>query len=360
MLKINIFIFSFLLLIIGGFGANVEINSNIGMNETIFNYYLDFTNSNNYNSFSFEKPKNSIIISAIDSNNNSLFYSSAGDFFIFKVNPNSMGKYYIKFKSKQVSEELDKNNVFKVYTNFNFPVENLTFKLNMDFSYGEIEDIFPREYIMQDQKIVWKLNNLGKDILFMVNFNYVNNSVGDVIVTKSSNTIFNDSSLINILNYFWSNPIILILTISILFIVVLIYIYRKTMRNLLNFKREVLKKELSKNILKSKDIDDSSLMVDELNDDSNIVEEVKMETFNEYVSKYLTENELDVVNIVKDNEGLIQNEILSNINGMTKSNLSKIITKLDSKKILKRIRVGKVNKIYLGEKLEKFKSNNEV
>ena len=39
----------------------------------------------------------------------------------------------------------------------------------------------------------------------------------------------------------------------------------------------------------------------------------------------------------------------------TKVTLSKIISKLHSRKILSRIKVGKVNKIYLGDKIEKGK-----
>src|SRR5690606_2024562 len=77
------------------------------------------------------------------------------------------------------------------------------------------------------------------------------------------------------------------------------------------------------------------------------------ETFyKEFIHKYLTENEQEVVSIVKEHPGIQQYDILNYLPSFTKSNLSKIISKLHAKKILNRIKVGKINKIYLGEKLE--------
>ena len=86
-----------------------------------------------------------------------------------------------------------------------------------------------------------------------------------------------------------------------------------------------------------------------------------MSQYEEITSKYLTENEKEIVEIVNTNEGISQNDILNFLPNLTKSNLSKIISKLNSKRILKRIRVGKINKIYLGDKLENNteKKNNE-
>ena len=366
MMKLINFIFAFILFFSIVSGANVIVDSNVGLNQTYFKYSIKFQDSDSSNSFSIEKPRNSILISAKDGENKSLFYSSAGDFYIFKVNSPSILDYKIEFKSISVSDDLVKNNVIKIYTNFNFPVDNLKFKLNLDFDYSNIEDIFPKDYVMQDKQIVWDLDNVEKDSSFMVSFDnvFLNNDLNNSKKVNNSNSYYiGDAFFMGLLNYFISNPLTSIFILLVIVLLVVIYFYRKTMRNLLNIKREVLKKELKDRV---KLDGEDNLNKDQVNggdnlnlegDDliGNVEDEVKEETFNEFVSKYLTDNELEVVQVVKNNEGLIQSDILSEIDGLTKSNLSKIITKLDSKKILKRIRVGKVNKIYLGDKLEKYK-----
>ena len=88
--------------------------------------------------------------------------------------------------------------------------------------------------------------------------------------------------------------------------------------------------------------------------DETITEKTKThdELFNEFIEKHLTENEKEIARLIKEKEGITQYDILNHIPKLTKSNLSKIISKLDAKKILKRIKVGKVNNIYLGERLE--------
>ena len=322
------------------YGANINVNTTANLNKTYFTYLVNFSNSDSYSYFSIEKPRDSSIIKAINLNNNrSLFYSSAGDFYIFKTKSTSGNSYLIRFESKVPSNEIKKNNLFKIYLNFNFPVQNLTFFLHLNFNYGSIVDIFPRNYLMNKKNIEWEIKNPKRDTLVMIDFSSLKQGI-------SSSEKNNYNSIDKILNFIKSLPVIISIILLIFFIIVF-YSYKKMVGSFANFKKEISKKQ--KSHIEGKNTEESN------KEEKQKDEEITEETFDEFLSKYLTENEIEVVLVVKDREGLIQNDILSEVKGLTKSNLSKIITKLDSKQILKRIRVGKVNKIYLGTKLEKFR-----
>jgi hypothetical protein len=97
--------------------------------------------------------------------------------------------------------------------------------------------------------------------------------------------------------------------------------------------------------------EDIEILTEEGHDDK-IDSKINEVEYREVMARFLTDNEKLVVSCIRENEGISQFDILNFLPKLTKSNLSKIISKLDNKKILKRIRVGKVNKIYLGSRFE--------
>jgi len=60
----------------------------------------------------------------------------------------------------------------------------------------------------------------------------------------------------------------------------------------------------------------------------------------------LTENEQKIIELLKKQDGLMQQTIIEQL-GLQKSHTSKLITKLERKNILERKQVGKINKIFL-------------
>lgn len=335
-------IFSFIILLLSIniiFAANVNLSINVGDNETIFNYVISFKDNENYDSFSLEKPSYSNMIYVKDDSNDSQLYSVAGDYFIFKSDKKLNQNYYIKFMTKTISKEINQNNRFKTYINFNFPVQNFDLKVNFSQKYNTVDEIFPREYsILKDGRFEWKQTNLEKDSLFLINFK-------DKIVStnnSSNSQIVDDTTTAKLIDKY----MILLIIISFIFLVVFLFGIKKIM-NIVSEKNKVVKV-----ISKDKQVITENLL------DNNVKEEIKVsneeinESFEDFIDKYLTENEKEVILVIVDNEGILQNEILNFIPSMKKSNLSKIITKLHSRRILDRIKVGKVNKIHIGSKLK--------
>ncbi len=66
--------------------------------------------------------------------------------------------------------------------------------------------------------------------------------------------------------------------------------------------------------------------------------------------KILNERERRVVEEVIKKEGIKQSELLDKL-GYTKASLSKILSKLESRGLIKKKKIGKVNKLYLGDKI---------
>ena len=71
----------------------------------------------------------------------------------------------------------------------------------------------------------------------------------------------------------------------------------------------------------------------------------------------LNEKEKSVVEYVIKNEGCLQSNLQKEV-GYNKSNLTKIIKKLEFRAILKRKKIGKINRLYLGVKINKENNNN--
>lgn len=356
------------------FSANIFVDSDVYLKETYFKYNISFGENESYSSFSFEKPKNSIIEYAYNQNNESINYLVVGDYFIFKPDKTEGENFIIKFKTKDISLEITEKGLFSLYVNFNIPVENFKFSLNLINDFGDIKDIFPRNYEIGDHgQFIWNLKNIEKDTLFLVNYRNLIN-----LEDKNSS---NNSNYNIFLNWYKDKYFILILIFFLILIIFLIIFGKKILnilyvnkKNKLNENSNIEEEKKEKIIIveKNDNLDENIIKRLKTNnlieiDNSNIKDktedkkeeqegkegkEEKKESYYEFVNKYLTENEKDVVEIIKEHEGLSQYDILNYLPSMSKSNLSKIISKLHSKKILNRIKVGKVNKIYFGEKLE--------
>ncbi len=340
--------FTFLILLLLGISlvnsASVYIYSHVHTDHTRFDYKFVFNENESYSSFSFEKPREARIISARDSDGNILGYNIAGSYFIFRPEETANKTFYITLTSAPISEDVILKNTYSNYINFNFPVDFLRYTLFFEKEFATPDEIFPRNYLIsREGEYIWELNNIESDTLFLVNF-------------KTS--LREELPLIDrILKY--------ILFVLFFIPVLIIFIFILIIRKKKNMKKENLDQENQK-INKDKGFEiEINTEIDaknqELPNKLEIVEEKNGEKkYLEYVEKYLTENEREVAGIVKQNEGISQYDILNFIPTMTKSNLSKIISKLHNKKILNRIRVGKVNKIYLGEKLSFENSDKKV
>ena len=310
----NIRIFTILMLFVCSgsvFGATVEIKSDIFLEHSIFTYDFYFDEEDDYKRFSFEKPSEDAKIDyAINQNGEDIKYTIVGDYLILRPDEVRNNNFSVRFISKSVSEEVVSEKSFSIYSDFDFPVEFLVHSMEMYENFGDITEVFPRDYTQTRNNIEWESENVTSDILFLVNF-------GSEKVSES----------------FWSDNF-RIITIFIIVVLVIVVIV------LLTF---VIRLKRKDNIVKEKP---------KAEEESKDAEKEIPDKYEEVTQKYLTENEKDVVDVVKEHDGISQYDILNYLPSMSKSNLSKIITKLNSKRILNRIRVGKINKIYLGERLE--------
>jgi uncharacterized membrane protein len=352
-------IFLFLFFTFGNvFSANVMVNVDIYSDYTIFNYEFIFDENESYRSFSFEKPKDATVDLVSSLNQDDLVkYSIAGDYFI--INPNSIKNetFKIQFKSVSISNNIYDKNSFELYSNFNFVVDKLTFNIDMVENIGDIETFFPRDYrILDDGSFEWILTNIDREELFRLEFSKVH----------SKEEIKKDK--------FWTDNLLIIVSGIVLFsalvILVLMFLFSSKFR-LFNIKisfnnknkpveSKVIPKIVKVSVESENYVRDSNdkISTDEIefltdvNKDLAVDYKFNEEEYREVMARFLTDNEKLVVSCVRENEGISQYDILNFLPKLTKSNLSKIISKLDNKYILKRIRVGKVNKIYLGSRFE--------
>lgn len=323
------------------FSVNVDIITNVGEVVSTVEYNFYFEEDESYSSFSFEKPRDARIVSISSSSSENIPYSVAGDFFIFRPENTKNTNLTIKFESNLLSTEIFNKGSFSFYVNFNIPIVNLTHSLFFEEqNLKSILDVFPREYLIREEKLIWSINDVSSDLLFLVNLNIEQN--------------FQES---NDFSYYF---LVLLLLIPILLFLVLFYFIRKNNNETQKEEEEKPHKEKIKTKEKQEVQIEPDLNIMISSQEEQVIdskEDIEVK-FNEFIGKYLTKNEMEVVKIIKTYEGISQFDILNHLPLITKSNLSKIISKLDSKKILKRIKVGKVNKIYLGEKLI-FASNIE-
>jgi len=327
--------------------TEVEVSTFVYSDSIVYSYILEFDNQINQSIFSFKVPSNSTIDYAVDERD-SVKYNLIGERYYFYPNVLKDNTILVKFKSKV--DLNNSNEFFKTHLDFDFFVDNLNMKIFLKEDFKEVVDVFPRNYLEENNKITWNQQNVSETLVYIVNFK---EKIKEEVVEEKINSYF----------YLW------FVIGFVLIVFLLIGVYFK-------YYRKKITKELLKSIKKSNIVDNRNIEVnvdngvevilkDEIIDsnknneknklekENNIIKEDKDfdEEFFKIIDKHLTEKEQEVVTIVRENDGILQNEILNFLPKLTKSNLSKIISKLDALKYLNRIKVGKVNKIFLGEKL---------
>ncbi|MDA3856107.1 MAG: hypothetical protein PF569_07660 [Candidatus Woesearchaeota archaeon] len=290
---------------------------------TIYNYAIEFQTNDSISKFSIEKPKDAKIDYAVDKFG-TVNYESVGDFFIFKPKGIEDNYFLIKYRSEDISNNLFKADAFRTYLSFDFPVDNLIFNLEFKDNFGEGIDIFPTNFLLDESgRVIWDFESVEEDLLFVVNFKDTKSNI---------ETGFINRDLIYLTIIF----ILLILVVS------LLILYKTKIKN----KTSKSKVNVQENIVEIRP-------EEKISNEVNLPQEENRQTIEEIVKKHLTENESEVLLLIKDNDGISQYDILNYLPKLTKSNLSKIISKLHARKILKRIKVGKANKIYIGDRIKK-------
>lgn len=364
MLKQLVSFLIFFLTFVGLNAANVNVNVDIYSTYSVFDYEFMFDETESYRSFSFEKPKDAKVEFLNSNLDEEIKYSVAGDYIIVSPSTVRNSSFKVRFVSELISNNIYEKNAFELYSNFNFVVDRLNVNVELVENLGDIDSFFPRDYrALDDGSFNWELSNIDREELFRLEFSNLN-SVDEIKNNK-----------------FWTDNLIIIVSgvvlLSALVILVLMFIFSSKFRlfNInISFNKPSKPKKLSSPKFKSSDkvisksdeaeqtsqIDVEDKVSEEdieiLTRDDLSVEPEKSgfneEEYREVMARFLTDNEKLVVSCVKENDGISQYDILNFLPKLTKSNLSKIISKLDNKKILKRIRVGKVNKIYLGSRFE--------
>lgn len=347
---LGLILFVFFALVSGANASEVDVKTDLNQKYTSYEFIFKFDEKDSFDSFSMLKPQNSKLKNISSKNNNSINYTVAGGYYIFTPEETENNTYSMEFVAKNNSDEIISSNAFKHYINFNFDINKFRYQLTTDQTFGSLNEIFPKNYkISQEGNLVWELNDLQDTKLFYVKFDE----------TKETSS-YNDYTLL------FSISILLLLIVIALMFSLRKYSPkqgRKTSKRKSNNypEEEENTEDLDNPIKEEYDEEDTHYTYEEEPnhkvEENNNNKEKEEDKFTETVNKYLTKNEKEVAQIVKDNEGISQYDILNHLPHISKSNLSKIISKLHSKKYLNRIKVGKINKIYLGEKLEE--NNNE-
>ena len=394
MLKKIMIVILFLLTLNGLNATDVELNAYVYEDYTILNYIFTFENETSQE-ISFEKVFDASIDYIVDQYG-PIKYSIENENLILQPQKVDNNTIIVKLRSQELSKQILSTESFRTYQKFNFDVDKFNFKVILKNNFGEVISVFPNNHtITNGNKIEWEVEN-DRNSLYIVNFKQ------EIInVEKEKDNTFLYVSIIMI-------------AFILICIVILIVFYKnfihssnkkiiksdiksehkdkiKKIDNKDKNFRTVIEKDIVADKHDIADISDNNednnysndVYVDNLSDkgDADIEQEsqrvekkinkiekkekvtedkAKEEVSNiaqesdvvkEIIEKYLTENEKNIVQIIKEHEGIQQNEILNYIPSLTKSNLSKIVSKLHAKRILNRIKVGKTNNIYLGEKL---------
>ncbi len=312
-------IFAILISFNFSYSSQIDVNTYVYEDYTIFNYVITLDNNFTSTKFTIQKPKDGQISYLVDKNG-PVEYRVLGDKLTFEPKDVTENVFLIKIISQETSQEIFYTDSFRTYIGFNTQIDVLNYNLMFKENFGELIDVFPKNYTIENDKYSWTLKDLTQESLFVVNFNKL---------AKKNNTIL----------YIAIGLGMLLLLFIIIFSIIYIR-YRNTEKKKERLKvrvKEELKKEIS------------------IKEDTSQIEEIvePEDTLEDFIEKNLTQNEKQLVLLIKDHEGISQYDILNHLPKLTKSNLSKIISKLHARKILKRIKVGKVNKIHLGSKFEK-------
>ena len=392
------------------YAATVDVTAHVYEDFTIFNYIFKFDANDSFNKFSVEKPIDAQLSYVVDQDG-SVEYDLLGDYFVFRPKYTEDNVFLLKYKSYVATQDIYSSDAFKTYIGLDFEADVLTFNVNLNYDFGDVLDVFPEAKSHEVDKISWEIYNTSAYSLFVVNYkeafidehnnsNENDNSFVFYLVlfisvpllifivfiiylqTKDNSKKKNDGDNGNNDSENGSN--------------------RdngdnndnesKDIRNNKNAKlsnkennkllknNKESKKEKDDGIEKSKtkESDDSNVgsikdIIDvethssnitietddslSINLDSSVDKKDKIideeKEFEETIEKHLTSNEKNIVKLIKGKEGITQQDILNYIPKLTKSNLSKIIAKLNARHMLSKIRVGKINKIYLGDKFKK-------
>ncbi len=332
------------------FATDVEVTIYVYEDYSIFNYIIEFDNNPDIDKFSIEKPKDASLNYIVDTKG-PVKYDIAGDYYIIKPDFVKNNTFVIKYKSEQASKEIIKTESLQTYIGIKIPqIDKLTTNIILKDSFGDIVDTFPNNSsIIQNEKISWEIKNVTKDQLFIINFKQKQ------IQEQTFFTTFKEN--------IYKQIFYVIITFVLFFLIFFYYpkyihykIKTKFKKNKKNLEPQITdsdenSQEKSKNkiiIAKQKDEQETlNVLIENIQSHQNKVENKISE-----IKNHLTENENMIITTIKDHEGISQNDILNYNPKLTKSNLSKIINKLHNKKILNRVKVGKINKIYLGEKIK--------
>jgi hypothetical protein len=308
------------------------------------------------NSFSFEKTSDAKIITAVDGEGNFLKPKIAGDYLIIDTKNSNSQEYVIEFESLEKYIELNQKNSFSTYVNLNAPVD--FFKISISVPENrETINIIPRDYtLLDDNTLEWEFDKISKDMFFLLEFKPLPSP------SQSSENLIEKYSTIFFSLFF----LVFVLVIYLLRIFFLQFKKKGVVEKVVSLNNEEENKEstdersseekttpvdpeISYKVVVEDTPSETPIAEDKIEGVDNKSLEEKREA---YIEKYLTENEKEVVRVVLKYDGIVQNEILQYLPSLTKSNLSKIITKLHGKRILNRVRVGKINRIYVGEQLD--------
>jgi uncharacterized membrane protein len=314
-------IFAILISINFSYSSQIDVNTYVYEDYTIFNYVIKLDDNFSQTKFNLKKPTDGKISYLVDKNG-PVEYRVSGDKLIFEPKDIDENVFLVKITSEETSKEIFYTDSFRTYMGFNTKINTLNYNLIFKENFGELIDVFPENYTLEnEEKYSWTLKDLTKESLFVVNFNKLEE--------EKDNTLLYIALGLSIF--------------LIIFIVLFTIIY-------IRYRKEEKRKDRQKVRVKEEKKKEGDIKEVETQSDEIVEPE---DTLEDFIEKHLTENEKEVVLLIRDHEGISQYDILNHLPKLTKSNLSKIISKLHSRKILKRIKVGKVNKIHLGEKFEK-------
>lgn len=388
--------------------ANTTLEvSTTNMGDTLyFSYEFNFSTSSPSSIIAIEKPEDSIFINAFDNEGVEYEPLVIGDFYRFELNNRDINSYTIQFTSAQTLKDIYELDEQTFYVNSNIDLDAIIVNFDVIRSFNEILNVYPRNYEVSenetrittiqegslndnlfrisyestDSMSIWIFVLLSIPILFFVIL-YISlkakpyskdKNLGEFIGKDSENGK-NDSN-----NKYSSNKATLSTSSNSQEDIVYSFgnedgSENQELEERLNDKREDDKLNLAKN-KKENNFEDSNLKQEKKPQNSNTNKKdvlninpeksssdnvVGSNELEEYIQKYFTENEQDVIRVISKDEGLMQQEILDNLPIFTKSTLSKILSKLEKKKMIERVRVGKVNKLFIGEELKKLIKNEK-
>lgn len=393
--------------------ANTTLEvSTTNMGDTLyFSYEFNFSTSSPSSIIAIEKPEDSIFVNAFDNEGVEYEPLVIGDFYRFELNNRDINSYTIQFTSAQTLRDIYEKDEQTFYVNSNVDLDQIIVSFDVTRPFNEVLNVYPRNYEVSedetrittlqegslddnlfrisyestDSMSIWIFVLLSIPILFFVIL-YISlkakphskdKNLGDFIRKDSENEKNNSN------NKYSSNKATLPTSSNSDENIVYSFGNEDDNNNIELDDQELEKKvtvekrdqKLSSNEIrkenKSEDINlEQNKKTEQLNtnqkDSLNITSDksssdnvVGSNELEEYIQKYFTENEQDVIRVISNNEGLMQQEILDNLPIFTKSTLSKILSKLEKKKMIERVRVGKVNKLFIGEELKKLIKNEK-